>query len=29
VDTVDIPNRRMAPTAMSNRPAPILMSSPF
>src|SRR5690348_7459338 len=25
VDTVAIPNRRMAPTAMSRRPAPILM----
>src|SRR5438045_2974091 len=25
VDTVEIPNRRMAPTAMSRRPAPILM----
>ena len=29
VDTVEIPNRRIAPTAMSKRPAPILISSPL
>jgi hypothetical protein len=29
VNTVEIPKRRMAPTAMSKRPAPILMGTPL